>query len=118
MRRTRYNALLPVDRPAWLVVRDEINDLVSDVELAPRADFGQVLAEAMERLEKDGWIAEEPPSPSFAGFFCRRDGVRWLVHIAHANPHQNTEQNAQPRAVGIAPESCVLPFRRTIASSE
>jgi hypothetical protein len=115
-RRTRHNALLPVGHPSWLVVRDEINDLVSDVEIAAGADLAQVLAEAMEKLEAEGWEMEEPPNATFAGFFCRRDEVRWLVHIAHVNPHE--ERNAPVRSAWTAPDSRVLPFRKQNTPNE
>jgi len=105
-----------VDRPSWLVVRGEISELISDIELAAGADLAQVLAEAMEKLEGEGWEMEEPPNASFAGFFCRRDGVRWFVHIAHVDPH--AERNASDRSVWTAPESRVLPFRKRSTPNE
>lgn len=85
-RRTKHDALKPRNEPTWLVVRDRHHELVSHVELAPGADPAQVLAEAMERLEREGWQHEEAPCQSFAGFFTNRDGVRWLVHVAYCDP--------------------------------
>jgi hypothetical protein len=103
MKRTRHNALKPVDHPSWLVVRDRYHELVSHIELAPGADPEQVLGEAMERLEREGWQHEEPPNNRFAGFFTNRDGVRWLVHIAHVDPMAVAPAN-EWRAWTAAPE--------------
>ena len=86
-KRTRYNALASINEPAWLVVRDRHNELASPpVELAPGADPSQVLAAAIEHLEADGWVLEEPPNQSFAGAYLNRGDARWFVHIARADP--------------------------------
>ncbi len=72
------------DHPTWLIVQDRIDELVFHVELAPLADLAQILAETIEQLAEHGWMIEG--APSFAGFFCNRDGERWFVHIVHYDP--------------------------------
>ena len=85
-RRTRHEAFPPAHRPRWLVILDRLNEVISSIELAAPADSAQVLIAAMEQLEADGWLAEEPPSRAFAGFFVERDGVRLFVHIVAFDP--------------------------------
>jgi hypothetical protein len=99
-RRTRHEALLPAEGRRWLVIQDRMNDVISFIELAAGADSAQVLIAAMAQLEAEGWLAEEPPSRTFAGFFVERDGMRLFVHIVTFDPscppHRRSRASSEP----------------------
>lgn len=84
-RRNSPEALKPVNHPTWLTARDPFGALLESRELEPFADLRAELMAELERRAADGWTIEEPPSDNFAGFFCKRDGLRVLVGIS---PHE------------------------------
>ena len=80
-RRSRPEALKSVGHPMRLAVHDMLGNLLEERELAPWTNLRAVLNEEMEFRSEQGWTTEEPPSDSFGGFFCHRDGARVLVSV-------------------------------------
>jgi hypothetical protein len=82
----RQDAMKAVDHATWLIVQDQMNELISHVKLAPLTDLPEILSMTMEQLRTRGWRIEVAPRLSSVGFFCSRDGERWFVHIVHYDP--------------------------------
>jgi hypothetical protein len=80
-RRSRPEALKSVGHPMRVIAHDMLGNLLEERELAPWTDLRAVLNAEMERRAEQGWTNEEPPSDSFAGFFCHPDGTRVLVSV-------------------------------------
>lgn len=89
-KRQRPEALKPVDRPTWLVTRDQFGTPLHVTELAAGADPQDVLTAAMQSLEKQGWRIDEPFSNLFAGFFCQLGELRVMVGICPEHPRERT----------------------------
>jgi hypothetical protein len=82
----RQDAMKAVDHATWLIVQDQMNELISHIKLAPLTDLPEILSITMEQLRTRGWRIEVAPRLSSVGFFCHRDGERWFVHIVHYDP--------------------------------
>lgn len=79
-KRNRPEPLKPRAAPAWLVVRDRLNQVVTSTPLEPHADLRGVLTGARAARIGQQWDCEAI-GPCVAFFFCTRDGVRLLVSI-------------------------------------
>jgi hypothetical protein len=103
-KKQRQDAMRSMNHRTWLIVQDRVDELVFHVELAPRVDLEQILAITIEQFREHGWTIEG--TPSFAGFFCNRDGERWFIHITRYNPTRRTR--AWPRFETPPPRSRLL----------
>jgi hypothetical protein len=84
-RRGERDALLPVNEPRWLVVRDRFSRVIESHALAPQTDMRAVMqAEGIRRL-REGWVVEDVPR-NCAFFFCDRQSERVCVSIECYEP--------------------------------
>jgi len=84
-RRKRPEPLLPRPEAAWLVVRDQLSQIVEYTPLEPHRDLRAVLTAARETRIADGWQCEDIGT-SVGFFFCRRGTLRYLVAIEARKP--------------------------------
>lgn len=79
-RRSRFDALAPVDAPRWLNVLTLARECLASRQLAPLADLGGELATEVDRMRAKGW---QPECDGRYGFvFMRRGGERLQIDLS------------------------------------
>lgn len=89
-RRGRHDPLQPNASATWLVVRNELSQVVESHEIEPRADLRAILIAARAQRLAEGWVADEIGDLAF--FFCRRANRRLFVSIEMRRPPRPGEQ--------------------------
>lgn len=75
----------PTSEPTWLVVRNQLSQVVESTALAPYTDLRAVLTAARQDRIAAGWAAEEI-GQCCRFFFCTRESERLLVSIEARRP--------------------------------
>jgi hypothetical protein len=84
-RRGQIDALLPVNEPRWLVIRDRFSRVLESQALSPGSDLRAVMQAERNRRIKAGWLAGDIPRKC-AFFFCDRENERVCVSVECYEP--------------------------------
>jgi hypothetical protein len=84
-RRGETNALLPVQEPRWLVVRDRLSHVLESHTMLPHADLRAAMNAERERRVVAGWAVEDIPR-NYSFFFCELENERVCVSIECYEP--------------------------------
>jgi hypothetical protein len=85
-KRSRFDALQPVEKRTWLTVTTMAGELLRSQPLDPLTNLRLVLDNELERMQAEGWFTAEPHSSACAAFFAERDGVRVGVTVVSLEP--------------------------------
>lgn len=85
-KRSRFNALQPIEERCWLVITSMAGDLLRTQSLDPLTDLRRVLDTELDRLLANGWEVVEPHSTTAAVFFAQRGVERIGVAIVSLEP--------------------------------
>ena len=90
-KRGRHDPLKPITSDSWLVVRNQLSEVIESQHIEPLADLRAILIGARAERIAAGWIADEL-GDRLAFFFCRRASERVLVSIEQRRPPKPGER--------------------------
>jgi hypothetical protein len=91
MARYRFTAYQNDHQPRYVVVWGLQWQILECLRPEPAADLSGAMAEAIARLEGDGWQTEGEAEYGFV--FIRRQNERRLLMLTPRNPHDTTPQH-------------------------
>jgi hypothetical protein len=94
MARTRRNVFAASGEQHYIVIWDLQWRVIDCLRPRPGTDLRAALADAIVRLERDGWIQQNPADFGFA--FVTRSNERRLVTITVRDPLDRSTQSFSP----------------------
>src|ERR1700761_1076307 len=98
--RRRHEAIKALDilnRGAWCVLSDRASRVLSWIEIGAMPQWRIRFAEMIQAAVAAGWVLEEE-HPSYAHFYCNKNGRRVGVHLQPTPPRNPLEEWAMPAA--------------------
>lgn len=83
-----------VNQLRYLVLQDLFRNVLEFETLAPRTDLRMAMASKLERLARDGWIAEG--NIDYCTVFVHRGTERRHLMLTPKHPHDNSSQTFNP----------------------
>jgi hypothetical protein len=94
MARYNFPAFNNTSTPRYIVVWDIHWRVIASQRREPATDLSGAMAEAIDRVEADGWQAEATPEYGFV--FIRRGGERRLLMLTPRDPYDTARQSFSP----------------------
>lgn len=94
MSRYQFPAYVKATTPRYIIVWGLQWQLLDCTRVEPGSDLRRAMDETIERLGRDGWLAEDDARYGFV--FIRRDGERRLLMLTARDPQDDSQQAFNP----------------------